>query len=123
MSFDKYERGCQHFNSGHQRITYKTIIILIITLRLTHINQWIGVDHAARIHLLKSHPMSSSVEKNKMIVMATMTEKKWFLTCMSNASLKCRSLRRKKNYEGSHTPHTNTQTKIIAMWTIKNEMK
>ena len=75
MSYDKYERGCQHFNGGHQRITYKTIII-ILTLRLTQVNQWIGVDHATRIHLLNSHPMSSSVEKNKMIVMATMTEKK-----------------------------------------------
>ena len=24
MSYDKYERGRQHFNGGHQRITYKT---------------------------------------------------------------------------------------------------
>ena len=23
MSYDKYERGCQQLNSGHQRITYK----------------------------------------------------------------------------------------------------
>ena len=24
MSYDKYERGRQHVNGGHQRITYKT---------------------------------------------------------------------------------------------------
>ena len=23
VSYDKYERGCQHLNSGHQKITYK----------------------------------------------------------------------------------------------------
>ena len=23
MSYDKYERGCQHLNGGHQRITYE----------------------------------------------------------------------------------------------------
>ena len=49
MSYDKYERGRQHLNGGHQRITYKKHKIkikIILTLRLTQINQWVGVDHA-----------------------------------------------------------------------------
>ena len=47
MPYDKYERGRQQLNSGHQRITYKKIKIkIILTLRLTQINQWVGVDHA-----------------------------------------------------------------------------
>ena len=57
MSYDKYERGCQHLNGGHQRITYKrkkeqrkTKTKIILTLRLTQNNQWVGGDHAARIH-------------------------------------------------------------------------
>ena len=45
---------------------------MILTLRPTQSNQWVGVDHAAAIHLLNSHPMAGSVEKNKMIVMMTM---------------------------------------------------
>ena len=71
MSHDKYERGRQHLNGGHQRITYKIKKKLkknnkiIHTLRLTENNQWVGVDHAARIHLLNSPPMTDSVEKNK----------------------------------------------------------
>ena len=81
MSYDKYEKGRQHLNGGHQRITYKRKklkiktkikIKIILTLRLTQNNQWVGVDHAARIHLLNSPPMTGSVEKNKMIVMMTM---------------------------------------------------
>ena len=81
MSYDKYEKGRQHLNGGHQRITYKRKklkiktkikIKVILTLRLTQNNQWVGVDHATRIHLLNSSPMTGSVEKNKMIVMMTM---------------------------------------------------
>ena len=77
MSYDKYERGRQHLNGGHQRITYKKKKKKkerkkgILTLRLTQSNQWVGVDHAARIHLLNSPPMASSVDKNKMKVMMT----------------------------------------------------
>ena len=36
MSYDKYERGRQHLNGGHQRITYKTkkkLIIISIPFR------------------------------------------------------------------------------------------
>ena len=72
MSHDKYERGRQHLNGGHQRITYKKKKERkngILTLRLTQSNQWVGVDHAARIHLLNSPPMTGSVDKNKMVVM------------------------------------------------------
>ena len=36
---------------------------IILTLRLTQSNQWVGVDHAARIQLLNSPPMTGSVEK------------------------------------------------------------
>ena len=79
MSYDKYERERQHLNGGHQRITYKrkkeerkTKIKITLTLLLTQNNQWVGVDHAARIHLLNSLSMTGSVEKNKMIVMMTM---------------------------------------------------
>ena len=41
MSYDKYERGCQHLNSGHQRITYKKIKInkkIKIKIRLTEVS-------------------------------------------------------------------------------------
>ena len=42
MSYDKYERGRQHLNSGHQRITYKKKKKKgILTLRLTQSNQWV----------------------------------------------------------------------------------
>ena len=68
MSYDKYERGRQHFNGGHQRITHKTKkkkkkkrkekLIIILTLRLTQINQWVEVDRAARICSLNSAPMT-----------------------------------------------------------------
>ena len=55
MSYDKYERGHQHLNSGHQKITYKKKnnnnyntmkIKIILTLQLTQSNQWVSVDHA-----------------------------------------------------------------------------
>ena len=46
MSHDKYERGHQHLNGGHQRITYKKKEKKkkerkngILTLRLTQSNQ------------------------------------------------------------------------------------
>ena len=69
MSYDKYEKGRQHLNGGQQRITYKK---KKLPAWLTQGNQWAGVDHATWIHLLNSLPMTSSVEKNKMIVMMTM---------------------------------------------------
>ena len=75
MSYDKYERGRQHLDGGHQRITYKKTKIkikIILTLRLTQSNQWVGVDHVARIQLLNSPPMTGSVQKNKMVVMMAM---------------------------------------------------
>ena len=79
MLYDKYERGRQHLNGGHQRITYepnkqtnKQTSKKKHILRLTQSNQWVGVDHAARMHLLNSPPMTSSVEENKMAVMITM---------------------------------------------------
>ena len=71
MSHDKYERGRQHLNGGHQRITYKKKKKKrerkngILTLRLTQSNQWVGVDHAARIHWLNSPPMTSNVERKE----------------------------------------------------------
>ena len=67
MSHDKYERGRQHLNGGHQRITYnkKKKKNDILTLRLTQSNQWVGVDHAARIHWLNSPPMTSNVERKE----------------------------------------------------------
>ena len=72
VSYDKYERGRQHINGGHQRITYQIKIKIILTLWLTQSNQWLGVDHATRIQLLNSRPMTGIVEKNKMVVMMTM---------------------------------------------------
>ena len=71
MSHDKYERGRQHLNGGHQRITYNNKKKKnerkngILTLRLTQSNQWVGVDHAARIHWLNSPPMTSNVERQE----------------------------------------------------------
>ena len=57
-------------NNDNDNNRMKTKIIL--TLRLTQINQWVGIDHAARIRLLNSPTMTGSVEKNKMFVMMTM---------------------------------------------------
>ena len=57
--------------SQKNKIKTKIKIKIILTLRLTQNNQWIGVDHAARIHLLNSAPITGSVEKNKMTVMMT----------------------------------------------------
>ena len=78
MPYDKYERECQHLNSGHQRITYKKNdknkkikIKIILTLRLAQSNQWVGADHATQIQLLNSPPITGSVEKNKMVVVMT----------------------------------------------------
>ena len=62
MSYDKYERGHQHLNGGHQRITYKK---KKLTPRLTQSNQWVRVDHAAQIHSPSSPRMTSSVEKKE----------------------------------------------------------
>ena len=45
---------------------------MILTLRLTQSNQWVGVDHAARIQSMNSPPKTGSVEKNKMVVTMTM---------------------------------------------------
>ena len=54
MSYDKYERGHQLLNGGHQRITLKKKKKKKLTLQLTQRNQWVGVDHAAQIHSLNS---------------------------------------------------------------------
>ena len=100
MSYNKYKRGCQHLNGGHQRTTYKTkkkknkkliIIIIIFTLRLTQSNQWVGVDHAARIHSLNSPPMTINVEKNMIVMMTCKT----CLKHMNDVSIYCGSLRKK----------------------------
>ena len=64
MLYEKYERGHQHLNGGHQRITYKTNKQKKkLTPRLTQSNQWEGVDHVAQIHSLHSLPIISNVEK------------------------------------------------------------
>ena len=71
MSCDKYERGRQHLSGGHQRVTCKKKIIIKIkrtlTLRLTQINEWVGVDHAALIQLVNSPQMTGCVEKIKWL--------------------------------------------------------
>ena len=79
VSYDKSERGRQHLNGGHERITYKKIYNNNTNnnknkkkLWLTQSIQWVGVDHAARIHWLKTLSVTGSAEKNKMIVMMTM---------------------------------------------------
>ena len=103
MSYDKYQRGRQHLNGGQQRITFKTkqkLLIIIPTLRFTQSNQWVGVDHAARLHFLNSPPITSIFKKNKMIVMMTCMA---CLTCMSNVSINCRSLTREKKITREHT--------------------
>ena len=64
MSYDKYERRRQHLNGGHQRITYKKKKKKL-TLRLTQNNQWVGLDHAARIHSLNSPLMTGCVERKE----------------------------------------------------------
>ena len=40
-------------------------MIVILTLKLTQSNQWVGVDHAARIHSLNSLPITSSIEEKE----------------------------------------------------------
>ena len=77
MLYDKYEGGCQHLSNGYQRITYKKKRKkekkrLILTLWLTQSNQWVGVEHAARIHSLNSPPITSSANQNEMKVMMKM---------------------------------------------------
>ena len=88
---------------------------MILTLRLTQNNQWVGVDHAARIQLLNSPPMTDSVEKNKMIVMITMMIETIMANekGISNEIIKCKSLTRKggKIYERTHTRHTQHPNK------------
>ena len=69
MSYDKFERGRQHLNGGHQKITYQKKKKKNLPYGSPKV---INVDHAARIHSLNSPPKTSSVEKNKMIVMMTM---------------------------------------------------
>ena len=58
MSYNKYERGRQR-----QRITYKKNKKKILTLRLPQRNQWVGVDHTARIHSLNSPSMTEKKRK------------------------------------------------------------
>ena len=67
MSYDKFDRGRQHLDGGHQRITSKKKKKKkkILTLRLTQSNQWVGVDHAAQIHSLNSPPMTSSLDRKE----------------------------------------------------------
>ena len=45
---------------------------LIITLRLTKNNQWVGVDHLTQIHSLNSPEMTICVDKNKIKMMNMM---------------------------------------------------
>ena len=49
-----------------------TIILTLHLLMLTQSYQWVGVEHAAQIHLLNSSPMTGSAKKNKMIVVMAM---------------------------------------------------
>ena len=72
MSYDKYERGRQHLNGGHQRIAYKKKLVNTYPTA-NKSNQWVGVDHATQIHLLSTSPMTSSADENKMEVMMTLT--------------------------------------------------
>ena len=51
-----YIRGRQHLNGCHQKATYKKMLILI--LRLTQSNQWVGVGHTVRIQSLNSSHMT-----------------------------------------------------------------
>ena len=59
-----------------------------------------------------------------------MAKEKWFSTCISNASIKCKSLRKKwkkilekKTTRGHIDITSNTQTKVIVIWTIRNKMR
>ena len=60
MSYDKYKRRRQHLNT--LTVVTKDLLTkaksLILAIRLTQSNQWVGVDHAARIQSLNS----SSIE-------------------------------------------------------------
>ena len=42
---------------------YNNKIKIILILRLTQSNQWVGVDHATQIQFLNSPPVTGSVEK------------------------------------------------------------
>ena len=51
MSYDKYERGHEHLNGGHQRITYKKK--KVNTYPKAYPKQSLGrVKHATQIHWL-----------------------------------------------------------------------
>ena len=76
-----------------------------LTRQLTQSNQWVRVAEF-------SPPPMTSYDDNDDI--NNNDKRKGFLTCMT--SIKCRSLTREKKIdEGTHTCHTNTQTKIIVI--------
>ena len=80
MPYDKYERGHQHVNGSHWRITYKEKEInknKNNTYPTAYPKQSMSrCRQSVRIHLLNSPPMTGKVEKNKMIVMMTMMYKR-----------------------------------------------
>ena len=59
-------------NNGNNNNKNRIKIKIMLTLRLTQNNQWVGIDHAARMHLVNSPLMTSSIEKNKRIMIMTM---------------------------------------------------
>ena len=54
---------------------YNNKIKIILILRLTQSNQWVGVDHATQIHFLNSPPVTGSVEKKMIVMMIMILEK------------------------------------------------
>ena len=54
---------------------YNNKIKIILILRLTQSNQWVGVDHATQIPFLNSPPVTGSVEKKMIVMMIMILEK------------------------------------------------
>ena len=106
MSYDKYERGHQHLNGGHQRITYQK---KKLTPRLTQSNQWVRVDHASQIHSPSSPRMTNSVEKKEngsdddMYDMLEIYEQCGCILWIINAK------KTKKNPDGTHSHVTQNR--------------
>ena len=67
MSYDKYERGHEHPNGGHQRITYKKK--KFNTYPKAYPKQSLGRGRTCHSNSLAESPltqMTSGVDKNKM---------------------------------------------------------
>ena len=63
------EKNILHIKSGIWKLKKNN---LILTLKLNQNNLWVRVDHATRIHLLRSHQMTTKIDHNETKIIMTM---------------------------------------------------